>query len=79
MSFSLAATSSSTAFTFLSVIFWISVSASFWVSWHGAADDFAVVLRSESEVGVDDGFLDLRNHVFLPRLDRQGLGVRGRD
>lgn len=43
---------------------------------HGAADGLSVVLGSESEVGIDDGFFDFGNHALFPRLQGKRLGVR---
>ena len=44
-----------------------------------AADDLAVVGGSQADVGVEDGLFDFLDHAALPRLDGDGLGVRGVD
>ena len=43
------------------------------------ADDLAVVLRIDAEVGRLDGLLDLLEQAAVPRLDDERAGVGGRD
>ena len=45
----------------------------------GAADDFAVVLRGEAEIGVHNRFLNLGNHILFPGLEGESLGIGSRD
>ena len=39
----------------------------------------AVVLRSKADIGVHDGFLDEWDHLLLPWLNHDGLGIRSCD
>ena len=46
---------------------------------NGAAYHLTVVLRGETDVGVENSLLDDRDHLLLPRLDGNGLGIRSGD
>ena len=56
-----------------------TAAATFAMNWDVDADDFAVVLRHNAEVGVDDGFLDDLEHGFVPRFDGDGACIGGVD
>ena len=46
---------------------------------HCATDVLSVVLRRETDVGIHYGLLDDRDHLLLPWLDEDGLGIGNSD